>query len=290
MVDALAETYGAFFIGVLFATFFQGVLTVQAYIYYENFPRDHISLKSLVAIVWLIDLIHLVLITQSCYHYLIHSWGDNAALLVSTQALDLHLVFVGLASVICQLFFLSRIWRFSQKNWILTGILGIPCVLIFVLEVFISVEISRTPNVAAFSEYTGEVLSVFALAASVDVAIAVILVWYLQQGKTSFERILAVADLIVYLATPRTFVFIAMHFSMGRMYTNAFLATLNSRRKLRQVLDGGGANIGPPTDGSMGPSFFAGMQMTNNTTTSGELTTQRSGRDEKDQEEGNSTL
>ncbi|KAJ7060866.1 hypothetical protein C8F01DRAFT_1369732 [Mycena amicta] len=284
----LAETYGAMFIGVLIATFFQGVLTLQAYIYYENFPRDHILLKLLVASVWILDVAHLVLISQSCYHYLVGSWGDNAALLVSTRELDLHLVFVGFASFICQCFFLSRIWSFSQRNWILTCALGAPCLVIFVLEAAISAEISRIASVAAFNQFTGEVLTVFALAAAADVAIAMILVWYLQQGKTSFDRssfvvarivqytvatglatsILAVADLIVYLVTPHTFIFIAMHFSMGRMYTNALLATLNSQRKLRQVLEGGGAgSVGPRNmaDASMGPSFLAGMQLTNNT-------------------------
>ncbi|KAF7319177.1 ANK-REP-REGION domain-containing protein [Mycena chlorophos] len=257
----LSTTYGAMFIGgssvcsffglqahgyaVLFATFFQGVLTLQAFLYYENFPKDPIVLKLLVAAVWVLDLVHLILVSQSCYHYLIGSWGDSAALLVSTKELDLHLVFVGFACFICQCFFISRIWSFSHKNWILSVALGIPCLVVLVLETNISAEISRIANVAAFNQFTGEVLSVFALAAAVDVAIALILVWYLQQGKTSFDRssfvvgrivqytvatglatsILAVADLIVYLVTPHTFIFIAMHFSMGRMYTNALLAT-----------------------------------------------------------------
>jgi hypothetical protein len=56
----------------------------------------------------ILDVAHLVLICQSCYHYLISNWGNNAALMVSTQELDLHLVFVGMASAICQAFFLSR--------------------------------------------------------------------------------------------------------------------------------------------------------------------------------------
>ncbi|KAF7316036.1 ANK-REP-REGION domain-containing protein [Mycena indigotica] len=274
----LSVTYGAMFVGVLFATFFQGVLTLQTYLYYANFPKDHIFIKLLVACVWLLDVAHLVLISQSCYHYLVQSWGDGAALLISTQELDLHLVFVGFACFVCQCFFLSRIWNFSQRNWMLTIVLGIPCLVIFILEATISGEISRIPSVSAFDQFTGEVLSVFALAAAVDLAIAIILVWYLRQGKTSFDRssfvvdrivqytvatglatsVLAVADLIVYLATPNTFIFIAMHFSMGRLYTNALLATLNSRQKLRQALEGGGANSLASRNmahASTGPSF-----------------------------------
>ncbi|KAJ7279955.1 hypothetical protein C8J57DRAFT_1220484 [Mycena rebaudengoi] len=114
MPETMDTTYGAMLIGVLFATFFQGVLTLQAYIYFESFPNDPIKLKTLVATVWVLDVAHLVLISQSCYYYLISSWGNDAALLFSTKPLDLHLVFVGLAT--------GLIWTFSKKNWLLTGL------------------------------------------------------------------------------------------------------------------------------------------------------------------------
>ncbi|KAJ6487620.1 hypothetical protein C8R45DRAFT_252841 [Mycena sanguinolenta] len=303
MEDPLGNTFGSLFIGVLFATFFQGVLTLQAYIYYETFPKDSAGLKVLVASVWVVDVAHLVLICQSCYHYLIRSWGNSAALLVSTQELDLHLVFVGLASALCQGFFLtrwvtlfnllqchrcnpdSRIWTFSQKNWVLTGVLSAACLTTFALEAAMSAQISRVPSVAAFNSLTAEVVATLGLSAAVDVAIAAILVWYLQQGKTAFDRtsfvvarivqytiatglatsLLAVACVIVYLATPNTFIFIALHFSLGRMYTNALLATLNSRRNLRNVLDNSGTVGLHP-----GTSFLDGLQTTNNITGTGD--------------------
>ncbi|CAK5262348.1 unnamed protein product [Mycena citricolor] len=229
--NPMDPTYGAMLIGVLFAIFFQGVLTVQTYIYYESFPEDGIGLKTLVGGVWLLDVTHLVLISQSCYHYLVASWGNNAALLVSTQVLDLHLVFVGLACAVCQGFFLSRIWTFSNKNWALIAVLGAACLATFALEAAMSAQISRIPSVTAFSNYSGEVLAVFGLAAAVDVAIASILVWYLRvQGRDSnFVRtnfvlarvvqytvatglatsLLAVACFAVYVTTSHTFIFIA---------------------------------------------------------------------------------
>ncbi|KAJ7270253.1 hypothetical protein C8J57DRAFT_1605107 [Mycena rebaudengoi] len=186
MPETMDTTYGAMLIGVLFATFFQSVLTLQAYIYFENFPRDSIKLKTLVASVWILDIAHLVLISQSCYHYLITSWGNNnAELLVSTKPLDLHLVFVGLATWLCQGFFLYRIWTFSRKNWFLAGVLGAALI----------------PSVATFASVTGEVVVVFAIGAGVDVAIALILVFCLQQNKTGVERLLAVACLIAVCTT-----------------------------------------------------------------------------------------
>ncbi|KAJ7483851.1 hypothetical protein B0H11DRAFT_2231996 [Mycena galericulata] len=85
----------------------------------------------------------------------------------------------------------------------------------------------------------------------VDMVIAMILVWYLIQGRTTFEKTNFVLTRIIQytvttglatsmlalgcVAAPDGFVFIAMHFSLGRMYTKALLATLNSRRNLRSV-------------------------------------------------------
>ncbi|KAK7045082.1 ANK-REP-region domain-containing protein [Favolaschia claudopus] len=264
-------TFGAMFIGVLFATFFQGLLSSQAFIYYESFPDDLRRMKLLVAVVWcghsilamfsyrlchrILDAAHLVLICQSCYHYLVTSWGNDAALLLSTKSLDLHLTFVGLATLLCQGFFLHRIWMFSKQNWILTGILTVACIVVFALDVLLSVQLLQVPIVSYFSVHTAETVTLFSLGGAVDVAIALVLVMYLQQGRTSFDQtnfiltrvihytvatglatsILAVGCLAAYLASPHTFVFIAMHFSLGRLYTNALLATLNSRRNLRQA-------------------------------------------------------
>ncbi|KAJ7046049.1 hypothetical protein C8F04DRAFT_1322562 [Mycena alexandri] len=271
MGSPMDSTYGAMFIGggdftslqtakflttrlVLFATFFQGVLTVQAYLYFENFPEDRRRVKLLVATVWILDAIHLVLICQACYHYLITSWGNDAALLISTKELDLHLIFVGLAMLVCQGFFIYRILSLSN-NWWLTTVLSAACLIAFALEVAISAQILQVSSVTYFNEHTGEVVALFAMGGAVDFAITLVLVFYLQQGKTQFDltnfvlarvihysvatglvtSVLAVACLITYLVLPHTFIFIAMHFSLGRLYTNALLATLNSRRILRRA-------------------------------------------------------
>ncbi|KAJ7887643.1 hypothetical protein B0H14DRAFT_2337620 [Mycena olivaceomarginata] len=261
MGSTMDETYGAMFIGALYS--FQGVLTVQAYIYYESFPDDLCRTKILVAIVWcgatipsflkeksdyllrrLLDVTHLILICQSCYHYLVTNWGNGPALLISTHELDLHLIFVGIATLVCQGFFLHRIWVFSKRNWILTGVLTAACVAAFAVEVLLSAQILQVPSVAYFSAHTGEVIALFSLGGAVDVAIALVLVFYLQQGRTHFDRTnFVVAQVVHYtvatgLATSVLAVAClaaAMHFSLGRLYTNALLATLNSRRNLRQA-------------------------------------------------------
>jgi hypothetical protein len=56
----------------------------------------------------ILDVAHLVLIAQATYHYLVSNWGNPPALQLTTTSLDLHLIFVGLATICCQSFFLRR--------------------------------------------------------------------------------------------------------------------------------------------------------------------------------------
>ncbi|KAJ3740316.1 hypothetical protein EV360DRAFT_90423 [Lentinula raphanica] len=115
-------------------------------------------------------------------------------------------------------------------------------------------------------------VTVNALAAAGDVLIAATLAWVLQQSKTGsqksssftsfygFDSILtaktrldkilnkltifvintgmltslfALGSLISILAAPNTFIYMSFFFCMGRLYTNAILASLNARKKMR---------------------------------------------------------
>ena len=122
------------------------MLTVQAYNYFENFPKDPIWNKIIVSsffgihskrdfdgcdysgscrLVWTepnefdahetlillnrcMDSFHLGLICQAVHHYLVTNWGYAPALATSTWELNLQLTFIGISSFICQLFFLNR--------------------------------------------------------------------------------------------------------------------------------------------------------------------------------------
>jgi len=253
----LRPTFGAMFIGVLFATFFQGILTLQAFIYYERFEDDPKYLKILVAGIWVLDVAHLVLISQATYHYLVSNWGNPSALQLTTTSLDLHLLFVGLATICCQGFFLRRIWVFSKGNIYIVGFLSLGCVAPLVLDWITSFHIINDPVIAHFPSFTKEVVALFAIGAGVDIIMALLLVYYLSREKSEVRRtssviatliqytvatglatsLLAIGSLIAYFARPNTLIYIGIHFSLGRMYTNALLATLNSRQSLREKIN-----------------------------------------------------
>ncbi|TFK75541.1 hypothetical protein BDN72DRAFT_954730 [Pluteus cervinus] len=252
------ETYGAMFIGLLFATFLQGVLTVQLYHYFCNFPRDNVWTKLLVSVVWCLDLTHLIFIAYTTYHYLVTNWGNPAALAWSTIPLNLHLIFISLSSLFCQVYFLHRAWLLTARNIPLTAFIATICLSVLAVNVRITKRLLGNLSVAAFSDEPGVTLAGFVLGAISDVAIASVLCLHLGKGKGQFKKtnniisklisttvatgaatsVLGVACTIAYLIAPHTLVFIAMHFSLGRMYTNALLVTLNARKTLRATVDG----------------------------------------------------
>ncbi|TFK75537.1 hypothetical protein BDN72DRAFT_831801, partial [Pluteus cervinus] len=247
------ETYGAMLIGLLIATFLQGLLTVQMYHYYCNFQGDIRINKILVATVWTLDLIHLIFIAHATWYFIVANWGNPAVLSTSTVLLNLHLPLVGIITLLCQCYFLHRVWILTDGNIPIVAFLSSLCVATMLLGLFITVKILQDLSVATFYRYRYESIPQFIIGAAADIGIAAILVFYLDRGKGELQStnnviskllrnavatgtvtsVLAVACTITYLAKPQTLIFVSMHFSMGRMYTNALLATLNSRKAYR---------------------------------------------------------
>ncbi|KAF7358465.1 ANK-REP-REGION domain-containing protein [Mycena venus] len=248
----LNPTYGALLVGVYFAIFFQGVLTVQTYIYFESFPEDPWGMKSLVTIVWLLDVAHLVLICQTAYYYLVSNWGNQQALLSTIPILDLHLILMTLSIMACQSFYVNRVWKFS-KNILLTGLLGTASLTSGILYFTLTAQLLQNRSVETILKrtYLSETIAVFSVGAAVDLAIAILMVWYLGRERTTFDRVkslvtrliqvsvatglatslLALGCLIALVASADSLIFVAIHVSLGRTYTNALLATLNSRKR-----------------------------------------------------------
>ncbi|KAF8990765.1 hypothetical protein BDQ17DRAFT_1255476 [Cyathus striatus] len=246
---SMDHTFGALYIGSESFSSFQGVLTVQAYTYFESFSKDPIRTKVLVRYILsshrILDFVHLILISRSGYHYLISSWGNNEALIYSTHELNLHLALVGVATIFCQLFFLRRIWVLSGRNipLIITLITG--CLATVSLDIALSTQIMGDLRFSTFSSFTPEIVSVFVIGAVTDITMAGLMCFYLQRERSGFQKTDSLVTRIMHytIATGAATsvlalgcLITAMHFSLGRMYTNALLATLNGRRSLREAL------------------------------------------------------
>jgi len=87
----------------------------------------------------------------------------------------------------------------------------------------------------------------------VDILIAGSLCWFLNKNRTGFSGmdsiinsitlytienglltcVVTILSLIFWITMPHNLIFLAMHFAISKMYANALLATLNSRKRLR---------------------------------------------------------
>lgn len=253
-VVELDNTFGALLLGVLCAAVFYGVTCVQT-IYYYTHHLDRWPLKLLVGAVVLADTANQILSTHAVYTYCIVWWGDFERL-ASAEAPWSSLVCValaGLSGLLVQSFMMMRVWRFSDRNIVLTGIIGfLVCggfgaVLAYVYLAF------RDPSFASLVKLWALTVTVNIMAVASDMLIAAALCILLHRSRTGYRRsdsminrlilfsvntgiatsICAVACLISLLAAKNSFLYMAFYNSIPRFYTNTLLASLNSRRLIR---------------------------------------------------------
>ncbi|KAF9043358.1 hypothetical protein BJ165DRAFT_1405681 [Panaeolus papilionaceus] len=263
----LGPTYGAMLVGVLFAAFFQGLLTVQAFNYFDNFPDDKFKNKALVVTVVILDTIHLVFISIATYDSLVTNWGVVSHLTIIPIELNLHLIFTALSVIVSQAFFLERIWKFSKRNIWITATLTIFAIVPLAIIIHITVPLVRNTSAAEYNKHIKETIAILVMSALGRRRAAFnrkeTLSAFISEGFNLIDQValrtisvisravyyvvatgiatsmIAVASLIAFLGGhDTTFYFIAIHFQLGRTYTNALLATLNSRKNMRQMLSG----------------------------------------------------
>ncbi|KAH9486076.1 hypothetical protein JR316_0000140 [Psilocybe cubensis] len=254
--SALDSTFGAMLIGVFFAIFFQGVLSFQAWNYYENFPNDPLKFKLLVSVAWGLDTIHTVIICQFMYHYLVTNWGFQAALVDATTELIIHILLVGMSCFVCQVYFMHRIWILSEKKILVLCIALAPSLTALILNIHLPLKmIFAHFSIPELVLTEKESAALYFISALSDVVIAGFLCYFLRLSnrRTQFQATrLVLKDILHYVVATGILtsaceigaVIAAIHFSLGRLYTNSLLAALNSRKKIRDRLQGNASGIG----------------------------------------------
>ncbi|EDR06505.1 uncharacterized protein LACBIDRAFT_299960 [Laccaria bicolor S238N-H82] len=269
----LNDTLGAAFIGVVVSGCLFGVSCVQAWYYFVH-QSDRWPLKALVSCVMLTDTIHQGLIMHSIYTYTITNWGNVAILGELVPTLLVEVAFNGLTTFLVQCFLAMRIWRLSDRNvWLIVivvllilGEFGVNIAYTIISQVthFLTCSIVvtsmhrlRFKTVVQLEHLQPLSLSSNALAAVGDLVIAASLCTLLHRSRTGFHRsdtiitklivfsintglltsLCALASLVSTLAGPTTFYYITFFFCIGRLYTNSLLATLNARKKIRELSD-----------------------------------------------------
>ncbi|TFK49047.1 hypothetical protein OE88DRAFT_1737259 [Heliocybe sulcata] len=260
----LDNTMGAMFVGVIVAATLYGVSCVQTWFYYNHYRNDLWHIKLLVATSFISDTVHQAMISHTVYTYLVTNFDNPAILGELVWSLLVEVLFNGCTALMVQLFFTIRIWKLSERNIPITV-----SVLILVLAEFgaVMTYTIKSLTLHTFVELNqlkaraGLSMAVNALAAAGDVAIAIVLCTMLHRSRTGFKQsdtmitkliifcvntglltsACAVLSLVFITTLPNTFIYICFYFTLGRLYLNSLLATLNARKSIR-------SNAGGPSD------------------------------------------
>ncbi|KAJ7579767.1 hypothetical protein C8J56DRAFT_1104743 [Mycena floridula] len=264
------STIGAIEIGTLLSGVLFGLITSQTYVYFKTFPRDTRFTKSLVAALWIVEMVHTACIFNALYMYTVAGYGDPTSLIRFPLALDITIILHGATVIIVQLFFTHRIAKFVQKTYYMSAIAIFILFLRFAAFIVSGVAAAMMTTLLSFMQsWKSLILFDLISCAITDVMMSGILIYQLAMRRPSaYKRSLllyslvpdsihlstvAIMDklimwsvetclvttfttitmLICFLTMKDNFIWIGILLVQPKIFSNALLANLNSRSSLR---------------------------------------------------------
>ncbi|TFK67109.1 hypothetical protein BDN72DRAFT_843485 [Pluteus cervinus] len=264
-MPSIISTIGALEIGVFMSTFLFGIATVQAYIYYRRFPKDGWLIKSLVGMIWVLELGHSICVSHGLFEMTLSQYksprpGSDRDI---EPSFAIAVLFSGCIASLTQAYFACRLRVLSEK-WAIPILFWILALARFVAWIYAgSVGIQdcmRFRNGESdHLDWQWPLVPLLAFGACVDFIVAAMLfyhlyrtqrevllntarlldkliIWTIQNGFiTSFA---GVATCIALHVQPDSFVWIAVFMLLTRLFSNSFLASLNARVDLLRQSQG----------------------------------------------------
>lgn len=250
---------GPIFMGTLFGWCFLGILITQVYVYFVCYPDDSRGLKCLVAGLFVLELVQTTLMTHYGWVMLIGNWGSNTENMGLPWSAATFSPMIGLISMIVQMFFAWRIWvlRVATNYPRVAQTVSILIVAIAMLQgcagIYggISFGVVRTFDKMASLTWIVELWLGGSFACDVLIAASMIAI-FAEAGRGSpwghtstmvnklvihaietgaVTALTALLDLLLFELFKNTSIHQAVASVLGKLYTNALLASLNGRKR-----------------------------------------------------------
>ncbi|KAI5120193.1 hypothetical protein M0805_002659 [Coniferiporia weirii] len=248
----LNNTLGAAFIGLIFAAILFGVTNFQALAYFQSSASDSQYFKWVVSFLWVLDTLHLALISHILYFFLVTNFTNLAIIPRVTWSLCLHVLVNALSDFCVRCFYTRRLWTLSKKNRFITLLSATFTLVTFVFGIQFGVRIFSYQSTTQFVKISWMLYVSLGSAVVADISVAVSLCYFLAKNKTGFKTtdkkitvliayvintglltsVCALCCFITYAAMHDNYVFLGIYFILPKLYYNSFLATLNARQKL----------------------------------------------------------
>ncbi|KAL5536115.1 hypothetical protein ACEPAF_4220 [Sanghuangporus sanghuang] len=272
----LDNTLGVALIGLILIAIFFGVTLVQTLIFFQNSSQDPTYLKLMIVFLWSIDALQLALFSHYMYTVLITNFTKLLAALRIIWSWSTYVVASGTSLFLIRLYYARRIWILSNRNRFLTVTVIVLGIGTYILTLAYGVKLFSLKFVFEMQELSvgGEMIYDFAtfsaqkarskllmyagfgLGGLVDLWNALTLCYFLRKDKSGFgitdsivDRLTiyiintglltsftAISCFVTFAIMPNNAIFIAIFSCLSKLYFNALLATLNTRKRLRDEL------------------------------------------------------
>ncbi|KAJ3966267.1 hypothetical protein EV361DRAFT_1037028 [Lentinula raphanica] len=197
------------------------------------------------------------------YFYVVSNFNNVEEQTNLVWSILLEVLFNGLIGFLVQSFLTLRVWKMSNQNKPLTLLIVLFVLGEFACSVAFTISSLKLVTWEDLTQLKSLSMTVNVLGAVADVLIAAGLFYFLHRSRTGFKKsdtmisklimftvstglltsICAVASLLSILIWGKTLIYVAFYFSLGRLYSNSLLATLNARKSIRGLDDDDGANV-----------------------------------------------
>ncbi|KAI0794404.1 hypothetical protein C8Q74DRAFT_1248572 [Fomes fomentarius] len=254
-LPAFDDTLGAWLIGSVLGVLLQGVAYHQTYRYFRLYPRDSPYIKTWVVLLSITETVNTIFVLHTCYYYLVTNYFNVTALFLGpVWSLKLLPVPASLSAVITQTFFARRIYLINRR------LRPVAVLAVFLILMFCASFTAFTAlgwNKQTMSDFLD--LSWLASLASglimaADLIMTFVLIWFLRRNHTGVIHTDSILDLLIMytissgliicifnvlnvafsLLWPDNLIYTAISVILTKLYSNTFLASLNTRKSLIQ--------------------------------------------------------
>jgi len=249
-IPTISNTIGSLFIGWGASAIFFGILCMQSWSYFTRFPNDAVFNKLLVSFILVLESIHQVFIGYTSWHYCVQYFGlfAKAAFEPTIWSMGAIIILGALVGTIVKIYFGWRVFKLSRGNVFWPSLICVMAVAQLGVASVFSMKCTQTVVAKLMTLKTLGVISL-SLGAATDVVSAFSLSYYLHAMRTGYRRsdtlinrlivfsvntgvitsIFSLTVVILYQLMPTNLIFIACFFIVCKLYSNSFIATLNSR-------------------------------------------------------------
>ncbi|KAF9043376.1 hypothetical protein BJ165DRAFT_1529415 [Panaeolus papilionaceus] len=256
----LDDTIGIFEVGSAFAIFLFGIVTLQAHCYYTTFRDDGWMQKTMVGLLWLMELGHTIGVSYEVYRATITLHGQPHRL-ITFPALSSVIAIGGAITLCVQSFFSLRVYRVIRKPYAYVAFL---CIAISSMRlvggIVLSVAAVRSTSIDIYRvKWKWLIVLLLVSGTLVDVIITIAMLYYLCSARSRamtrtahiidklivytlrsglLTSLSAIVLLVLFLTKPKTMSWLAVYTFLAKLYSNSLLSVLNGRAELRYDSDG----------------------------------------------------